>query len=345
MAAVVTASLSAAPGFWQAATQADFLRGEVDQLSIDEHGRLTLGPELTQRARRRRRRLSGRSLAGADGAWFLGTGNDGKVIKVDRSGQGSLFYDSTEMEVHALAPAPNGGLYVGTSPDGRIYRVDAKGQATDVLRSRRQVHLVAGRRSRRQRVRRHRRQGHRSTRSRPTARAQKFFASKTAHAVSLAFDQNRQLLVGTGAPGRVFRVDAAGKGFLLLDTTYQEIHAIRVDPKGVIYAAAQSGRAAGRRRRAHRIADRAAAGDAVDSQRLHRDHVDHRRRCRRRASGSGASSGERRSTHDRRRVSRAARWALGRAVDARKTTRRTTSRSNPTARCSSRPARRASCFA
>ncbi len=28
-------TLSAAPGFWQAATQADFLRGEVDQLSVD----------------------------------------------------------------------------------------------------------------------------------------------------------------------------------------------------------------------------------------------------------------------------------------------------------------------
>ena len=79
----------------------------------------------------------------------------------------------------------------------------------------------------------------------PDGKGAKFFASKTAHAVSLAFDQNRQLIVGTGAPGRVFRVDAAGKGFLLLDTTYQEIHAIRVDPKGVIYAAAQSGRSQG----------------------------------------------------------------------------------------------------
>ncbi len=41
-------SLSAAPGFWQAATQADFLKGDVDQISIDEHGRLILGPELTK---------------------------------------------------------------------------------------------------------------------------------------------------------------------------------------------------------------------------------------------------------------------------------------------------------
>ncbi len=240
---LAAASLSAAPGFWQAATQADFLRGEVDQLSIDEHGRLTLGPELT-RVHDAAAPFVWTIAAGADGAWFLGTGNDGKVIKVDRSGHGSVFYDSTEMEVHALAPAANGGLYVGTSPDGRIYKLDAKGQATTFfdpddkyiwsLAVDRDGNLFAG-------------TGDKGTVYKITSdgKAQKFFASKTAHAISLAFDHNRQLLVGTGAPGRVFRVDSAGKGFLLLDTTYQEIHSLRVDPKGVIYAAAQSGRAQG----------------------------------------------------------------------------------------------------
>ncbi len=242
-AVVVTASVSAAPGFWQAATLADFLRGDVDQLSIDEHGRLTLGPELTK-VHDAAAPFVWTVMAGADGAWFLGTGNDGKVIRVDRNGQGSLFYDSTEMEVHALAAAPNGGLYVGTSPDGRIYRVDAKGQATTFfdpddkyiwsLIVDRDGNVFAG-------------TGDKGTVYKITAdgKGAKFFASKTAHAVTLAFDQNRQLLVGTGAPGRVFRVDAAGKGFLLLDTPYQEIHAVRVDPKGVIYAAAQSGRTQG----------------------------------------------------------------------------------------------------
>ena len=72
----------------------------------------------------------------------------------------------------------------------------------------------------------------------------KFFSTKAMHAVSLAFDAGNQLLVGTGAPGRVFRVDTAGKGFLLVDTSFQEVHALRVDPKGVIYAAAQSARGA-----------------------------------------------------------------------------------------------------
>ncbi len=242
-AALLTTSLGAAPGFWQAATQADFLRGEVDQLSIDEHGRLTLGPELTK-VHDASAPFVWTIAPGPDGSWFLGTGNDGKVIKVDRSGQGTVFYDSPEMEVHALAPAPNGGLYVATSPDGRIYRVDARGQATTFfdpddryiwsLAVDRDGSVFAG-------------TGDKGTvyKITPDGKGAKFFASKSAHAVALAFDQNRQLLVGTGAPGRVFRVDAAGKGFLLLDTAYQEIHSIRVDPKGVIYAAAQSGRPQG----------------------------------------------------------------------------------------------------
>jgi len=239
-AVLAAASLSAAPGFWQAATQADFLKGDVDQLSIDEHGRVTLGPELT-RIHDAAAPFVWTIVPGPESSWYLGTGNDGKVIRVDRNGQGSVLYDSTEMEVHALAPAPNGGLYVGTSPDGRIYRVDAKGQATTFfdpddkyiwsLAVDRDGNVFAG-------------TGDKGTvyKISPDGKGQKFFSSKTAHAISLTFDQNRQLLVGTGAPGRVFRVDAAGKGFLLLDTTYQEIHALRVDPKGVIYAAAQSGR-------------------------------------------------------------------------------------------------------
>jgi len=236
-------SLSAAPGFWQAATQADFLRGDVDQLSVDAHGRLMLGPELT-RLHDAGVPFVWTMLPGADGALFLGTGNDGKVIKVDRNGQGSVFFDSTEMEVHALAAAPAGGLYVATSPEGRIYKVDAKGQAATFfdpdekyiwsLAVDRQGTVFAG-------------TGDKGTVYRITAdgKGEKFFATKATHAVSLAFDASQQLLVGTGAPGRVFRIDAAGKGFLLLDTTFQEIHALRVDPKGLIYAAAQSSRGQG----------------------------------------------------------------------------------------------------
>lgn len=234
----LTAPLAAGPGFWQTATQADFLRGDVDQLSIDEHGRVTLGPQLT-RIHEAGVPFVWTGVAAPDGTMFLGTGNDGKVIKVERDGRATVFYDSTEMEVHALAAAPNGGLYAATSPDGRVYRIDSRGQATPffdpddkyiwalAVDARGNVFVGTGDKGTVYRIT-------------PDGKGERFFATKTAHAVALAFDQQQQLLVGTGTPGRVFRVDAAGKGFLLLDTTYQEIHAIRVDPKGVIYAAAQS---------------------------------------------------------------------------------------------------------
>ncbi len=234
--------IAGAPGFWQAATQADFLRGEVDQLSIDEHGRLTLGPEL-QRVHDGGVPFIWTLLPAPDGSIFLGTGNDGKVIRVDRAGNGTVFYDSSELEVHALANAPNGQLYVGTSPDGRIYRIDAQGRAETFfdpedkyiwsLAVDRQGAVFAA-------------TGDKGIvyRITPDGKSTKFFATKATHAVALAFDASGQLLVGTGSPGRVFRVDTAGKGFLLLDTAYQEIHSIRVDAKGVIFAAAQSGRQA-----------------------------------------------------------------------------------------------------
>ncbi|MDP2317962.1 MAG: hypothetical protein Q8O42_01295 [Acidobacteriota bacterium] len=240
---LAVSTLSAAPGFWQAATQADFLRGEVDQLSVDEHGRLTLGPELAP-VHDPGVPFVWTMLTAADGAVFLGTGNDGKVIRVDAKGQGTVFFDSNEMEVHALAAAPGGGLYVATSPDGRIYKVDAKGQAATFfdpedkyiwsLAVDRQGTVYAG-------------TGDKGTvyRISGDGKGEKFFATKATHAVSLAFDAGNQLLVGTGSPGRVFRVDSAGKGFLLLDTPLQEVRALRVDAKGVIYAGAQSSRGAG----------------------------------------------------------------------------------------------------
>lgn len=232
----------ATPGFWQAATQADFLRGDLEHLALDEHGRVMLGPRL-ERVYDPGVPFIWTAVEGRDGDLFLGTGNDGRVFRVDRNGKGAVFFDSAELEVHALAPGPNGSLFVGTSPEGRIYKVDAKGVATTFfdpddkyiwsLIVDKDGVLYAG-------------TGDKGVVYRVTAdgTGTKLFSTRTTHAISLAFDAQGQLLVGTGAPGRVFRVDKAGKGFLLLDTPYQEIRALRLSPRGDLFVAAQSGRPA-----------------------------------------------------------------------------------------------------
>src|SRR6185436_19338440 len=117
---------ASAATFWTVATQTDFLKGDVENLSIDSDGRVFLGPATTQVAETSAPFIW-TLLPGADGTLWAGTGNEGQVLKIARDGKTTTFFDAAEMEIHAVAPAPNGGLYVASSPDGKIYQVAADG--------------------------------------------------------------------------------------------------------------------------------------------------------------------------------------------------------------------------
>lgn len=227
--------------FWTVATQASLLKGEIKDLSIDQHGRLMLGPALDLVYESTAPFLW--SMVNApDGVFYVGSGNEGKVFKLDSNGKGTLFFDSNELEVHALALGAKGDLFVATSPDGRVYKVDANGKGESffdpedkyiwALAFDAQGNLFVG-------------TGDKGTvyRVTPDGQSTVFYKTMTTHAVSLAFESSGSLLVGTESPGKLFRIDRGGKGFVLLDSIFQEIHAIRLDAKGTIYAAALSGRA------------------------------------------------------------------------------------------------------
>ena len=96
---------ASAPKFFQAATQADFLKGEVENLSIDGHGQLVLGP-ATELVYETPAPFLWTVTPAPDGSIFIGTGNDGRVFRVDAQGKGAPFFDAAELEVHAMAPAP-----------------------------------------------------------------------------------------------------------------------------------------------------------------------------------------------------------------------------------------------
>src|SRR5436305_5726325 len=93
---------ASSPQFFQAATQTDFLKGDVENLSIDSHGQLVLGP-ATELVYETSAPFLWSIVAGSDGSLFIGTGNEGKVYRVDAQGKGTLFFDSSELEAHALA--------------------------------------------------------------------------------------------------------------------------------------------------------------------------------------------------------------------------------------------------
>jgi hypothetical protein len=238
--ALLTITLRASsPTFWTVSTQADFLKGDVENLSIDNDGRVSLGPaatELTETAEP----FIWTVLAGDNGTLWAGTGNQGQVLRVGRDGKTSVFFDAGEMEVHALAAAPHGGLYVATSPDGKIYEVSEDGKSRVffdpddkyiwalAVAPDGSVYAATGEKGVIYRIT-------------PDGAGAVFYKTNTTNVVTLAFDGSGNLLAGTESPGRVYRIDHSGKGFVVLDSPFKEMHAIRVAPDGSLYAAAFSG--------------------------------------------------------------------------------------------------------
>ena len=239
VAATWTGLGAAMPTFWTVATQADFLKGEVEDLSVDSDGRVFLGPSTSLIAETAAPFLW-TVVPGADGSFWAGTGNEGKVLKIGKDGKVATFFDATELEVHAIVPAPNSALYVATSPDGKIYHVSADGTARTffdpedkyiwALALDRTGNLFAA-------------TGDKGViyKITPDGKGARFYKTSSTNVVSLAFSAAGDLLVGTESPGRVFRIDASGKAFVLLDSPFKEIHSLRLADDGTVYAAAVSG--------------------------------------------------------------------------------------------------------
>ena len=229
---------AATPTFWTVSSQADFLKGDVEDLSIDSDGRMFLGPAASVLGETSAPFLWS-IVASADGTLWAGSGNEGKVLKITRDGKVTTFFDAPELEVHAIVAAPQGGLYVATSPDGKIYSVAADGTsrtffdpedkyiwalATDASGN---VFAATGDKGVIYKIP-------------PDGKGARFYKAGATNVVSLVTTKTGELIAGTESPGRVFRIDAAGKAFVLLDSPYREIHALRLASDGTIYAAALS---------------------------------------------------------------------------------------------------------
>jgi hypothetical protein len=192
--------LTAVPAFgtqvkiFQAQSQAAFLSGTLEGVSVDSLGRIELAPRVDRVASLAEPFL----LAAAthpDG-WVVGTGNAGKVLKIDRKGVITELFAAPEPEVFAVWADPDGTVYAGTSPRGKVYRIPPGPPAK-----------AAG-------------------------KSEVFFDPGETYIWSLARSSDGGLLVGTGTQGKLFRVDAKGKGTVLYDSDDTHVRALEPLPGG-----------------------------------------------------------------------------------------------------------------
>ena len=226
----------ASPTFWRVSTQAEFLRGDVESLSVDADGHLVLGP-VTDVFFETTAPVLWSLASASDGALWAGSGHDGRLYRVAPDGSGSIVFDADQLDIHAVAAAPAAAVFAATSPDGMIHRVTPDGDVATVfdpddtyvwalaVAPDGTLYAATGDAARIYRIA-------------PQGAAEVFFESDATHVVSLAVESGGTLLAGTESPGQVLRIDQTGRAFVLLDSPYAEVRSLRTQPDGSVLVVA-----------------------------------------------------------------------------------------------------------
>ncbi|MGH9559366.1 MAG: hypothetical protein ACRD30_09000, partial [Bryobacteraceae bacterium] len=231
-------SFGATTAVWEMNGYQDFLRGRIEGLSVSQDGRLALGPKIGIIFSSDQPEIWSVAQA-SDGTLYLGTGNSGRLYKIDPSGKSSLLWTANEPEIFAVAVDASGAVYAGTSPDGKIYRIE-NGKASEYFTPRAKyiwalkfaqdgaLYVATGDRGKIFRVT-------------SAGQGSVYYETGQSHVTCLAFDAKGRLLAGSAPNGILYRIEAPNKAFVLYDANLPEIRSIVPAPDGAIYAAALGG--------------------------------------------------------------------------------------------------------
>jgi sugar lactone lactonase YvrE len=122
-----------APLVWTQSSASDFERGRFHNTAVNSRGDVRLAPGLTRVAQFAEQYVW--SVVGIKGQVFAGTGTGGRILKLPvGSDKPEEFFQTGELQVHALARDSAGNLYAGTSPNGKIIRISPEGKGKLLLR-------------------------------------------------------------------------------------------------------------------------------------------------------------------------------------------------------------------
>jgi hypothetical protein len=235
---IAIAAWAVTPQFWEDFTQEDLLKGDFNHVSLTPEGKLLLAPAFDSVYD------TGQSyifsmVRDKAGNLYVGTGDEGKVFKIDPQGKGSLYFQSKELDIFALALDTSGALYVGTSPDGKVYKVNGPDRSTEfcdpenkyiwsmVFDDAGNLYVGTGPNGAIYKV---------DKNGKKTA----FYTCSDNHVTCLTRGMDNKILAGTSPHGLIVEINPEGKGFALMDTLLEEVHSIVFDRFGTLYAIASS---------------------------------------------------------------------------------------------------------
>jgi len=214
-------------------------RGDADGIAVTSGGTLFLAPKTTPLGggETSRRQAHVWSVASdPSGTVYLGTGPEGRVVKLTPAGEESVLFTVEEPMVTALVVLPGGDVLAGTTPAGKVYRIspDGTGRVWAETGERYVWSLMPGPEGTvfagtgEQGV---------VFRIEPSGNAMPLFDSDEPHIVSLATRPDGSLVAGGAGRGLIYEIDPEGHAFVLHDDELPEVRALAIDDGGDLWAA------------------------------------------------------------------------------------------------------------
>lgn len=211
--------------------------GELEGTSVDSRGRVRAGLVLGSLPLPDTNAVWS-SLVMADGSVLLGTGNDGKVFRV-QGGQVSEYADTGQMAVTALSLDGQGKVVAGTIPNGKLFRLDGPGQAKEMVTLPDTEHVWAlaldpktkslfaatGPEGKLFRIG-------------PGGTPQVHFDSDEPHLISLVAAPDGSLYAGSSGNALLFHVTGPGRATVMHDFPGDDVKALAMAPDGTLFAIA-----------------------------------------------------------------------------------------------------------
>src|SRR5262245_13250409 len=127
-------AFAVSPILWTLETFDDFEKGKPEGAAVAAAGELVLAPALrplkVAAIEQSTEPYLWSQAVDSKGTLYVGGGNGGKIYRVPKGAQGSLYYETGDLAVHALAVDRSDVLYAATLPQGKIYKIngEAKGE-------------------------------------------------------------------------------------------------------------------------------------------------------------------------------------------------------------------------
>jgi hypothetical protein len=216
--------------------EADFKGGDLKGVAVDSHGSVRAGLDLGAVPVAEAATIWA-ALPQKDGSVLLGTGNEGKLLKL-QNGAVSVLAETSALAITSLANAWGGSVAAGTLPEGKVMKWE-RGKLTELvtLKGAKHVFGVAFDAKNNALYAATGPEG-KLFRITQTGEAQVYFDAEEQHLMSVAVAPDGSVLTGASDKAKLYKVTGPGRATVLYDFNRTEVRAIAVGPKGDVYAVA-----------------------------------------------------------------------------------------------------------